>query len=165
MQAVKGQSKERSPNWGGPRPGSGRKRATVTPIGALTPAKRGPKPRAQSAPEIVPLPPAAAMPAQVEPPQARPAPVAPPPTPIIPPMSAAEAAACRNDPLEFLRAVWSGRQDASPTQIRAAAAALPFLHKKLGEGGKKDETQRAAEKVASRFAPVSPPKRVIPGEK
>jgi len=30
----------------------------------------------------------------------------------------------------------------------------------MGEGGKKDQTQKAAEKVSSRFAPVSPPRLV-----
>ena len=64
------------------------------------------------------------------------------------------------DPLEFLRAVWSGQITPTALQVRAAVAALPFVHAKLGEGGKKDQTQRAAEKVASRFAPVSPPRLI-----
>lgn len=66
-----------------------------------------------------------------------------------------------SDPLEFLRAVWKGEIDANPTQVRAASAALPFVHQKLGEGGKKDAAKAAAEKVsATRFTPTSPPRLV-----
>ena len=70
-----------------------------------------------------------------------------------------------SDPLDFLRAVWRGELDASATQVRAAASALPFIHKKLGEGGKKEQRQDAAEKVASRFAPAAPPRLAAAGGK
>ena len=133
---VKGKSGGPRINSGGARPGAGRPRKVAAPV--LSPvAAVLPKvpPKTTTAPAIIP-------------------------STLLPPLSVAEAEACRNDPLEFLRAVWAGRQDASPTQIRAAAAALPFLHKKLGEGGKKDQTQKAAEKVASRFAPVAPPRLI-----
>ena len=69
------------------------------------------------------------------------------------------------DPLEFLRAVWKGEINASPTQVRAAASALPFVHKKLGEGGKKEQTKEAAGKVAGRFAAAAPPRLVAAGGK
>lgn len=65
------------------------------------------------------------------------------------------------DPLEFLRAVGSGQITPTALQVRAAVAAMPFLHKKLGEGGKKEQTQAAAHKVSGRFAPVSPPRLVV----
>lgn len=64
------------------------------------------------------------------------------------------------DPLDFLKATWAGEISPTAMQVRAAVAAMPYTHKKLGEGGKKDQTQRAAEKVASRFAPVSPPRLI-----
>ena len=64
------------------------------------------------------------------------------------------------DPLDFLRATWSGEIAPTAGQLRAAVAAMPYTHKKLGEGGAKDQTQRAAVKVASRFAPVSPPRLI-----
>lgn len=67
------------------------------------------------------------------------------------------------DPLEFLRAVWKGEINASPTQVRAAASALPFVHKKLGEGGKKEQRQDAANKVAGRFSAAAPPRLVAVG--
>lgn len=53
------------------------------------------------------------------------------------------------DPLQFLQAVWTGEIDASVTQVRAATAALPFKHKKLGEGGKADLNKDAAEAAAT----------------
>jgi phage terminase small subunit len=69
------------------------------------------------------------------------------------------------DPLDFLRAVWTGEVDASATQVRAAQAALPFKHQKLGEGGKKEQRQDAAKKVAGRFKSAAPPKLVAAGGK
>ena len=65
------------------------------------------------------------------------------------------------DPLDFLKATWAGEIAPTAGQLRAAVAAMPFVHKKLGEGGKKDQTQKAAEKVSSRFAPVAPPRLVV----
>lgn len=38
------------------------------------------------------------------------------------------------DPLDFLQAVWTGEVEATVAQVRAATAALPFKHRKLGEG-------------------------------
>lgn len=63
--------------------------------------------------------------------------------------------------LDFLRAVWAGDLACTAAQLRAAVAALPYVHQRLGEGGKKDQTRRAAAKVASRFVPVSPPRLVV----
>ncbi|SMP71894.1 hypothetical protein SAMN06295970_11785 [Noviherbaspirillum suwonense] len=70
-----------------------------------------------------------------------------------------------SDPLDFLRAVWKGEVEATAAQVRAAQAALPFIHQKLGEGGKKEQREDAAKKVASRFAPAAPPKLVAAGGK
>jgi phage terminase small subunit len=43
-------------------------------------------------------------------------------------------------------------------RVDAAKALMPFLHKKLGEGGKKEQQGEAAKAVASRFAAAAPPK-------
>lgn len=61
------------------------------------------------------------------------------------------------DPLDFLRAVWSGEVDASEGQIRAATAALPLFHAKLGNTGKKERAQSAAQRVADRFSRAAAP--------
>lgn len=164
MAGVKGRSGGPRPNSGGKRPGAGRPRKPPAPIDAVyvEPKVANDKPsfkaKAQPAPRIAVIPQSlpttgpvnASLPASVNPGSAS----------IVPAMTADEANACRNDPLEFLRFVWAGRLDASPTQIRAAAAALPFLHKKLGEGGKKDQAQKSAEKATSRFAPVAAPRLI-----
>lgn len=69
------------------------------------------------------------------------------------------------DPLSFLRKVWMGQLDASPAQVRAASAALPFVHGRIGEGGKKDQRNEEAKKVASRFAVGVPPRLAAAGGK
>lgn len=168
MAGVKGKSGGRRPNTGGARPGAGRPRERVIPLPVIEaviakPAvkKKPSKPQSKFAAQPAP---ATTVNPHVEA-KVKTGVVGIAPVPLNPPMTLAEANLCRNDPLEFLRAVWAGRQDASPTQIRAAAAALPFLHKKLGEGGKKDQTQKAAEKVASRFAPVAPPRLIASNDK
>jgi phage terminase small subunit len=169
MAGVKGRSGGPRPNSGGKRPGAGRPRKPPVPIDAVYVEPKAPigkpltdkpafKIKAPPTPRIAVIPqaPLTTGPVKADIPPA----VNPGSTQIVPAMTAEEANACRNDPLEFLRFVWAGRLDASPTQIRAAAAALPFIHKKLGEGGKKDQTQKAAEKVASRFAPVAAPRLI-----
>ena len=167
MAGVKGRSGGPRPNSGGKRPGAGRPRKPPKPIDAVyvepkasidKPLTDKPSFKAPPTPRIAVIPQAPLTTGQVK--ADIPPAVNPGSTQIVPAMTAEEANACRNDPLEFLRFVWAGRLDASPTQIRAAAAALPFIHKKLGEGGKKDQTQKAAEKVASRFAPVAAPRLI-----
>lgn len=67
-----------------------------------------------------------------------------------------------SDPLDFLRAVWKGEVDANATQVRAAQAALPFVHQKLGEGGKKGQRQEAAKSASKgKFAAAPPPLRAV----
>jgi phage terminase small subunit len=51
----------------------------------------------------------------------------------------------------------------SPQQLKALLALLPYVHAKKGESGKKEQKQAQAEKVVSRFAPVSPPKLAAVG--
>ena len=48
--------------------------------------------------------------------------------------------------------------------IDAAKAMLPYTHRKLGEEGKKDERQKAAENAAKgggKFAPPPPPLKLV----
>lgn len=66
-------------------------------------------------------------------------------------------------PLDYLLSVMRNPEEETPRRMQAASLAAPFVHAKKGEGGKKDERQKAAEKVASRFAPAAPPKLVAAG--
>jgi phage terminase small subunit len=69
------------------------------------------------------------------------APLAPPDDAIdIPPTA---------DPVEFLTKVMNEPAADLRLRIDAAKAMLPFKHKKLGEGGKKDEKDAAAQKAAT----------------
>lgn len=69
------------------------------------------------------------------------------------------------DPKEFLMSI-VGDECADPrVRIDAAKALLPYTHPKLGEGGKKEQRNEEAKKVASRFAPAAPPKLVAAGGK
>lgn len=66
------------------------------------------------------------------------------------------------DPAEFLTDLMNNPMEDIKLRKEAAAALLPYKHKKLGEGGKKDAAQEAANKVATgRFAPKAPPKLVV----
>lgn len=63
------------------------------------------------------------------------------------------------DPLEFLLDVMQGKIDARPEQLKAAVAAAQYVHAKRGEGGKRDEAQKDAERAAAgKFAAAAPPK-------
>lgn len=55
------------------------------------------------------------------------------------------------DPLQFLQAVWTGEVEATVAQVRAATAALPFKHKKLGASDKPSDGKPEGE-TPSRFA-------------
>lgn len=56
------------------------------------------------------------------------------------------------DPLEFLQAVWTGAVEATVAQVRAATAALPFRHKKLGASDKPGANTPADDAPPSRYA-------------
>ncbi|ORL58116.1 hypothetical protein [Pseudomonas putida] len=62
--------------------------------------------------------------------------------------------------LELLQDIALGRIESTPLQVRAAIAAVQYTHAKKGEGGKKDEQQKAAEQAASKFSRQAPPKLV-----
>lgn len=66
------------------------------------------------------------------------------------------------DMLELLKNIAIGVTNASPLQVRAAIAAVQYTHTKRENGGKRDEQQGKAEKVAGgRFKAAAPPKLVV----
>lgn len=69
------------------------------------------------------------------------------------------------DPKVFLLALMNDLEADVKLRADAAKALMPFMHTKLGEGGKKDQQQEAARKVASKFATATPPKLVAAGGK
>jgi len=87
----------------------------------------------------------------------------PVPATIVPDEVAAVVPGEPLDPRPTLEQIALGRLEVSPQQFKALLALLPYVHAKKGEGGKKEQKQAQAEKVASRFAPVSPPKQAAVG--
>ncbi len=69
------------------------------------------------------------------------------------------------DPKAFLIAAMNDGELAEKQRVEAAKALMPFMHKKLGEGGKKEQKQEEAEKVASRFKAAPPPRLAAAGGK
>lgn len=67
------------------------------------------------------------------------------------------------DPRPALEQVALGLLEPSPAQMKALIALMPYVHTKRGEGGKKEQRQEAAQKVAGRFAPAAPPKLAAVG--
>lgn len=74
-------------------------------------------------------------------------------------------AATYDDPAKFLRAVMNDSGSEAKLRVDAAKALMPFVHQKLGEGGKKEQKDAAAKKVAGRFTAAAPPKLVAAGGK
>lgn len=73
------------------------------------------------------------------------------------------AALQHQDPKNFLLAAMNDIELDPKQRIDAAKALMPFIHQRLGEGGKKEQKDAEAKKVASRFAPAAPPKLVAAG--
>jgi phage terminase small subunit len=69
------------------------------------------------------------------------------------------------DPRPALEQIALGMLEVNPQQFKALISLLPYVHQKLGEGGKKEQREDAAKKVASRFATGAPPKLVASGGK
>ena len=70
------------------------------------------------------------------------------------------------DPKVFLLALMNDLEADVKLRADAAKALMPFMHTKLGEGGKKDQQQDAAKRVAGgKFAAAAPPKLVAAGGK
>jgi phage terminase small subunit len=62
------------------------------------------------------------------------------------------------DPLAFLLAVMGDTKADTRLRVEAARAALPYVHQKTNEVGKKDAAQQAAGKAAAgKYAPSRPP--------
>jgi phage terminase small subunit len=74
-----------------------------------------------------------------------------------PPNLSTSTALLTKDPKDFLVAVMNDPATEMKTRADAAKALLPFMHKKLGEGGKKDQKQEDAKTAANMFAPMAPP--------
>ena len=68
-----------------------------------------------------------------------------------------------DDPKAFLISIMNDQDADARMRIDAAKCLMPFVHLKLGEGGKKEQKQDAAKVVASRFASAQPPKLVAAG--
>lgn len=81
------------------------------------------------------------------------------------PVVNASAALLTSDPKEFLTALMNDPASEMKLRVDAAKALMPFTYQKLGEGGKKEQKDAAAKKVASRFASAAPPKLVAAGGK
>lgn len=67
------------------------------------------------------------------------------------------------DPKVFLLALMNDLEADVKLRADAAKALMPFMHNKLGEGGKKEQQADAAKKVAGKFASTVPPKLVAAG--
>lgn len=82
--------------------------------------------------------------------------VAPSPPPPAPTFDI-NAALMHSDPRAFLLAAMNDAALEAKLRIDAAKALMPFTHKKLGEGGKKDQANDAAKGAAGRFGAARPP--------
>jgi len=68
----------------------------------------------------------------------------------------------QSKPLEFLLAVMNDPEVDKKLRVRAAVAAAQYLHTKRGDGGKKDEKDRAAQTAgAGKFKPAVAPRLVV----
>lgn len=65
------------------------------------------------------------------------------------------------DMLSLLQDVALGRVNATPTQVRAAIAAVQYTHVKKADCGKKAEDKAKAERVSERFKTRTPPPRLV----
>lgn len=72
-----------------------------------------------------------------------------------------EKALLQTDPLKFLIAVMNDGEADGKLRVEAAKAALPFVHLKKGEGGKKEQTEEKAKQVASKFGARPAPLKVV----
>ncbi|WP_198116915.1 hypothetical protein [Massilia rhizosphaerae] len=70
-----------------------------------------------------------------------------------------------DDPLVFLKAVMNDPGTEAKMRVDAAKALMPFVHVKKGEGGKKEQKQADAEKVASKFSQAAAPRLAAAGGK
>jgi len=138
MAGVKGKSGGPRKNAGGARPGAGRKPKVALPEKAKKSANA---PRARKSPAAVQV----TLEAQ-------------PAGGALKRSKAHPVEQDDQDMLSLLQNIALGRTQATAIQVKAAVAAVQYTHAKKGEGGKKEERQKAAEKVGGRFAPTAPPR-------
>lgn len=77
--------------------------------------------------------------------------------------TATAAALGIEDPRDFLLAAMQSRIPATPAQMDAAKALLPYFHGKIGETGKKEERNDAAQKVGGVYKRSAPPQQGLFG--
>lgn len=66
------------------------------------------------------------------------------------------------DPKAFLIAAMNDGELAEKQRVEAAKALMPFMHTKMGEGGKKEQKQDAAKTASTgRFGAPPPPPRLV----
>ncbi|MQA39023.1 terminase small subunit [Rugamonas aquatica] len=80
----------------------------------------------------------------------------PPPAPTAPSFDV-QAAIMHSDPKNFLLVAMNDPAAPAKLRVEAAKALMPFMHKKPGETGKKEQRDVDAKKVAGRFASAAPP--------
>lgn len=68
------------------------------------------------------------------------------------------------DPQAFLLAVMNDSGTDAKLRIDAAKALMPYMHKRLGEAGKKEEAADAAKKAGNKFAVQPPPLKLVGGK-
>jgi phage terminase small subunit len=68
---------------------------------------------------------------------------------------AAAALPVCDDPLQWLQTLMADSRQDARLRVDAAKALLPFMHAKAGEGGKKDEANKAAKRASK--ASLHPP--------
>jgi phage terminase small subunit len=88
-------------------------------------------------------------------------PAAPTPLSTAPANSAAGSEPTASDPLKFLLDVMNDAAADGKLRVDAAKAALPFVHAKKGEAGKKEAKQEDAAKIASKFGARPAPLKVV----
>lgn len=81
------------------------------------------------------------------------------------PLSLPDLSKMYSDPQDFLKALMNDAGEDMKLRSDAAKALMPYVHQRLGEGGKKEARQGAAERVGGRFSPSAPPRLVASGGK
>lgn len=74
-----------------------------------------------------------------------------------------DLAMMHKDPKAFLLAVMNDAGSEAKTRVDAAKALMPYMHKRLGEAGKKEEAADAAKKAGNKFAVSTPPSFKVVG--
>ena len=75
-----------------------------------------------------------------------------------------DLAMMHKDPQAFLLAVMNDPGSDAKLRIDAAKALMPYMHKRLGEAGKKEEAADAAKKAGNKFAVQPPPLKIVGGK-